>query len=186
MLSRLREAKGFTLIELMVVVAIIGIILAIAVPYYINYKRTACDTTSKSDIGNLKAALENLATEMTENTCTTGTTANPRLKTPADISWTTSLVTSLVNYYGWGGTSVKCDTRVRYISNGVDSTGATVAVFQAAAFLGRRPDGEASNNRWVYQIPAAGGTDLPVTKGDPGAFWGTFTTKRDMSMGCGP
>ncbi|MGO9119033.1 MAG: Tfp pilus assembly protein FimT/FimU, partial [Desulfomonilaceae bacterium] len=50
MLRKMRNAKGFTLIELMVVVAIIGIILAIAIPYYVGYKRAACDRAASADL----------------------------------------------------------------------------------------------------------------------------------------
>jgi len=58
MLKRLRNRKGFTLIELMIVIAIIGILAAIAIPQFTAYRSRAYNTAALSDLRNLKTDLE--------------------------------------------------------------------------------------------------------------------------------
>jgi type IV pilus assembly protein PilA len=66
-ISRLREKhrtdEGFTLIELLVVVVIIGVLVAIAVPVYLNYRQGAADKSAQSDVRGAISAIEQYYTD---------------------------------------------------------------------------------------------------------------------------
>ncbi len=135
-----KKSKGFTLIELMIVVAIIGILAAIAIPNFLRFQAKSKQTEAKTNLGAIGTTAEAFRAEFdTYIASWTQLGWTPQGTQRYDYGYNLS---SLYTVTSTGGAAVAS------YDPEVQATAATATAFLAAAE--GNVDAEAGEDCWTY------------------------------------
>ena len=151
MFKSFRKQEGFTLIELMIVVAIIGILAAIAIPNFLQYQLKSRQSEAKT---NLQAIKTSEVAFQAEQGCYVGMAAEGVVlpvagtktipftwgvglpPTPAPVAWCIGAAPVLTGWFNDIGFRATGNVNYHYSANAVVLAGAGAAVTYHPAGLG--------------------------------------------------
>lgn len=106
MIKRLRNEKGFTMIEMMVVLIIIAVLIAGGIKFYLGYIENSKITKAKGQIATMQAALDSFFAEKGSYPDTTNELKEagliPSDQATTDIDIDVAIIDITGNYDPWG------------------------------------------------------------------------------------
>ncbi|MDQ6961183.1 MAG: prepilin-type N-terminal cleavage/methylation domain-containing protein [Mariprofundaceae bacterium] len=176
------KESGFTLIELMIVVAIIGILAAIAIPQFSQYRIKAFNSAAQSDLRNAKLAEESLYADYQQYGQSTATKATAiavgtLLGAGTELVSTAGATNGFVNNKAGQGVGLSSNVTLRADAAG---TGSSAVIYtkhaQGDRIFASDTDGTAiyfqTNIGWV-------GTDMATST--PALTFATISTADDLA-----
>jgi type IV pilus assembly protein PilA len=171
-----KSNKGFTLIELMIVVAIIGILAAIAIPNFLRFQLKSKSSEGKVNIAAIRTAEESYIAEFGVYVPADASPADADRATTSKVPFIdTGAVGTNFDTLGWAPEGQVFFQYAVDVGTGADSSAYTIA---ARADI----DGDGTDQVWGYVKPttgtvagivstldgacAANGLPNPVTGGD--------------------